>query len=211
MGFSSMTTLTLHVIRHGEVHNPDKILYGRLPHFGLSDSGQAQARAAGAALQNLRLAAIYASPMQRAQETAQAIAAAQTPPLPIHTDERLNEILTPHQGRPLAELELTSFDLYTGIQPPYESPADIQRRLLDFVAAMRQQHPGEQIAAVTHGDNVVTLFLYAQQQSNAAMGRNQLEGFGLPERYPATASILTLTYHTTAAAEIPQVHYQRPY
>ncbi|MES1171346.1 MAG: histidine phosphatase family protein, partial [Actinomycetota bacterium] len=35
----------VHLVRHGHVHNPDKILYGRLPEFRLSDAGEAMARA----------------------------------------------------------------------------------------------------------------------------------------------------------------------
>ncbi|MEI6591437.1 MAG: phosphoglycerate mutase family protein, partial [Actinomycetes bacterium] len=45
-----MTAERIHLIRHGEVHNPDGILYGRLPNFGLSVRGQIMARMAAEAL-----------------------------------------------------------------------------------------------------------------------------------------------------------------
>ncbi len=51
----------------------------------------------------------------------------------------------------------------------------------------------------------------AAGQGDTGIGRGQLEAWGLPERYPATASILTLTYHSDADHEVPGWRYQRPY
>ena len=65
----------VHVMRHGEVHNPGGILYGRLPGFHLSDRGRAQAEAVADALAGRDIVAVIASPLQRAQETAAPIAA----------------------------------------------------------------------------------------------------------------------------------------
>jgi broad specificity phosphatase PhoE len=203
--------LTLHIVRHGEVHNPTKILYGRLPGFGLSTTGQQQASAAGAALQNRNLAAIYASPMQRAQETAGFITRARRSELPIQTHEYLNEVLSPAEGRLLEEMETIAFDLYTGNEAPYEQVHDIRRRLMAFIAEMRRKHAGQEIAAVTHGDVVVVAFLFAKGQSENEIGRGRLEELGLPERYPATASISMLVYHTDQENEVPEYQYLRPY
>lgn len=76
-----MSVATVHLVRHGEVHNPDGVLYGRLPHFGLSEKGHAMAELvaehfAFRATQGHRVARLVASPLQRAQETAAPIAAA---------------------------------------------------------------------------------------------------------------------------------------
>jgi broad specificity phosphatase PhoE len=65
-----MTRTVVHCLRHGEVHNPDKILYGRLPGFRLSDTGRHQAEIVAKAFTDVDLVAVLASPMQRAQETA---------------------------------------------------------------------------------------------------------------------------------------------
>jgi broad specificity phosphatase PhoE len=203
--------LTLHIVRHGEVHNPTKILYGRLPGFGLSAAGQQQAAAAGTALQNRKLAAIYASPMQRAQETAGFVTQVRQPQLPVQTHEYLNEVLSPAEGRLLEEMEIIGFDLYTGNEPPYEQVHDIRRRLMTFIAEMRHKHPGQEVAAVTHGDVVVVAFLFAKGQSENEIGRGRLEELGLPERYPATASISTLVYHSDHENEVPEYQYLRPY
>ncbi|MGC4934372.1 histidine phosphatase family protein [Gordonia sp. DT30] len=79
----------VHMMRHGEVHNPDAILYGRLPGFHLSDTGRAQARKVADALADHDVTAVFASPLQRAQETAGPIAAAHE--LPILTNDELIE------------------------------------------------------------------------------------------------------------------------
>ena len=94
---------TVHLVRHGEVHNPQHVMYGRLPGYRLSQHGQAQAQAAAQWLKSRPLAALHASPMQRARETA-FILAAQNGDLPVHIDERLIEVNTPFEGRPLREL-----------------------------------------------------------------------------------------------------------
>lgn len=70
-----MPTSTVHLVRHGEVQNPDRVLYGRLPGFHLSDRGYAMAdriaehfvarKESGA-----NIASVAASPLLRAQETA---------------------------------------------------------------------------------------------------------------------------------------------
>lgn len=64
----------VHLLRHGEVYNPEGVLYGRLPGYFLSDLGQEMAIRAAAALADNDVAAVISSPMERAQQTAQPIA-----------------------------------------------------------------------------------------------------------------------------------------
>jgi len=84
-----MSTTTVHLVRHGEVHNPEKVLYGRLPGYRLSDRGQEMARLVGEHLAPADVALVRASPLLRAQQTAAPIAAAHD--LPVETDQRLIE------------------------------------------------------------------------------------------------------------------------
>ncbi|WP_200808259.1 histidine phosphatase family protein [Demequina sp. NBRC 110055] len=88
----------VHLLRHGHVHNPDKVLYGRLPEFRLSDAGQAMAAAVAEDLsaREVPVTRVIASPLLRAQQTAQPIAAAYG--LDIDTDERLIEALNAYEG-----------------------------------------------------------------------------------------------------------------
>ena len=76
-------------MRHGEVHNPDKILYGRLPDYHLSERGRAQAQAVADWLAARDIVYVVASPLERAQETAEPIATRLG--LPIDTDDDLIE------------------------------------------------------------------------------------------------------------------------
>ena len=65
-----MPAALLHLVRHGEVHNPTGVLYGRIPGFHLSELGHRMADAAAAAFEKRDIRALYASPLQRAQESA---------------------------------------------------------------------------------------------------------------------------------------------
>ncbi len=201
--------LTLHLIRHGEVHNPDKILYGRLPGFHLSATGREQAAAIGRYLATLPITRLFTSPMERAQQTASIARDALANVPSVIVDERLNECLTPHQGRPLAELEAFGFEIYRDSTPPYETVADMRRRLLDFARDMLAQHAGEHIAAFTHGDMLVVGLLYAAGQPDTTIGRTILREIGLPTRYPETASIISLTF--TDSESLPTWSYHWPY
>lgn len=90
----------VHVVRHGEVHNPTGILYGRLPGFHLSATGAAQAAAVADALADRDIVAVIASPLQRAQETAAPIAARHD--LAVETDPDLIESANFFEGRRVA-------------------------------------------------------------------------------------------------------------
>ena len=89
---------TVHVVRHGEVENPNKILYGRQPGWGLSLRGQEMAKTLGDWSRTIDLGALHVSPLQRAQETAAPIAAAHN--IAITTDERLIEAANVFEGKP---------------------------------------------------------------------------------------------------------------
>lgn len=87
----------VHVMRHGEVHNPDQILYGRLPDYHLSERGQAQAKAVADWLSLRDITYVVASPLERAQETAAPIAAHKG--LAVATDDELIESENIFQGQ----------------------------------------------------------------------------------------------------------------
>jgi broad specificity phosphatase PhoE len=88
----------VHLVRHGEVHNPDGILYGRIPGFHLSELGRRMAAASAESMKNRRpITRLIASPLQRAQESAEPWAAAFG--LAIETDERLIEPHNRFEGK----------------------------------------------------------------------------------------------------------------
>lgn len=88
----------VHLLRHGEVHNPEGVLYGRLPGFRLSERGLAMADRVAEHLvaTGADLALVVASPLERAQQTARPTAAALG--LEVGTDERLIEAGNQFQG-----------------------------------------------------------------------------------------------------------------
>ena len=93
-----MTERTIvHLMRHGEVHNPTGVLYGRLPEFFLSELGHEMAQAAADSLNGREVKYLVASPLERAQETAKPAAA--TFNVPIVTDERVIEAGNSFEGQ----------------------------------------------------------------------------------------------------------------
>jgi broad specificity phosphatase PhoE len=83
------TTAIVHLVRHGEVHNPDHVLYGRLPGFQLSEAGRLMAKAAADYLARRDVTVLRSSPLERAIQTAEPIAAELG--LEIEADDRLIE------------------------------------------------------------------------------------------------------------------------
>lgn len=86
----------VHLVRHGEVHNPEKILYGRLPGYHLSELGRRMAELVAEWSEGRDVVLVAASPLERAQETATPIAALHD--LPVVTDDRLIEAANHFQG-----------------------------------------------------------------------------------------------------------------
>ena len=93
----SAISSTVHVVRHGEVHNPESILYGRQPGWRLSERGQEMAETVARWSSELSLGAIHSSPLERAQQTATPIAAAHG--ISITTDDRLIEAANIFEGK----------------------------------------------------------------------------------------------------------------
>ncbi|MEG0363213.1 MAG: histidine phosphatase family protein, partial [Aurantimicrobium sp.] len=86
-----MVATQLHLVRHGEVFNPNRVLYGRLPEYGLSEAGHQMAALAAADLagRGRAYSRLIASPLQRTQESAAPVSQALA--LPIDIDERVIE------------------------------------------------------------------------------------------------------------------------
>ena len=203
-------TTTLYLMRHGEVHNPAHILYGRMPGYFLSEAGKRQAHAAGGWLADKPLTAIYSSPMERAQQTA-GIVAGYLPELSVATDERIIEVSTPYEGQPIDDLAAMGWDLYTGNQPPHEVPGIVLERVLDFFDHVVERHGGQSVAAVAHGDILVFAWLQAQGVEPSALLKDRLRVYALPVPYPDTASIMTFELDGSPRLRLPRVSYHCPY
>ncbi|GAA3187174.1 MULTISPECIES: histidine phosphatase family protein [Streptomyces] len=94
---SSEDFTVVHLMRHGEVHNPEGVLYGRRPGYHLSELGRKMADRVAEHLADRDITHVVASPLERAQETAAPISAALG--LTTATDERLIEAANVFEGK----------------------------------------------------------------------------------------------------------------
>ena len=210
---SLMPKTVIHLVRHGLVHNPNEVFYGRLPRFRLSEEGQRQAQAAAQALRTQPIAAAYSSPLLRTRQTAQAILA-HHPHINLKTTPLLLEVGTPWDGTPIPNLVARDWDIYTGNPLPHEQPEHIVARARRFFDGVRAKHHGQHILAVSHGDVIAFTILWAKGQPLDWRHKGENTRFGFADAYPQTASITTLTFGLADTADPdarPEVSYLRPY
>ena len=146
---------TVHVIRHGEVENPKKILYGRQPGWRLSERGQAMAQVIGEWSKDIDLGALHVSPLQRAQETAAPISAAHN--IAITTDERLIEAANIFEGKSfepgsgVLKHPASWRHLYNPFKPSWGEPYEEQiNRMLAAIFAAKDAANGKDAIVVSH-------------------------------------------------------------
>lgn len=163
-----MTEKTIvHVMRHGEVFNPDGILYGRLPGFALSVDGRAQAATVAKTLAGHDITYVVASPLQRAQETAAPIAEAHG--LEIETDENLIEAGNIFEGLRVSVGDGALrkprhwWKLRNPFTPSWGEPyLHIAHRMLAAVNKARVEAQGHEAVCVSHQLPVWTLRRFLQ-------------------------------------------------
>jgi len=146
---------TIHFVRHGEVHNPEKILYGLQPGWRLSDRGNKMAAVIGEWSTKLDLGAIHSSPLQRAQETVAPIIAKHK--LSLTTDKNLIEASNIFEGK---KFELGSGVLrhpsswrylYNPWKPSWGEPYDqLISRMLKGLFAARDAAGGKDAICISH-------------------------------------------------------------
>ncbi len=172
-------TTTILVVRHAEVHNPERLFYGRLPNFRLSEAGERQAERVAAFLASRPIAAIYSSPLLRARQTAAAIAR-HHPDAARRVTPLLYEIGSSWQGTPVAQFTpgFTTYDHRR--EPGDESLEDVRDRMVEFVERVRARHPGETVVGVSHGDPITILrvVLGGRPLTPAALRRADYAGLG---------------------------------
>ena len=150
-----MTRTKVHVMRHGEVHNPEEILYGRLPGFYLSERGRAQAKAVAEALADSDIVAVIASPLERAQETAAPIAAHHG--LIIESNPDLIESLNVFEGKRVSPGDGALRDprnwkyLRNPLRPSWGEPyVEVADRMRKAVEQARIIGAGHEVVCVSH-------------------------------------------------------------
>ena len=183
-----MAETLIHLVRHGEVENPDYIRYGQLPGFRLSEGGRAHVTRTARYLQEQgrEIAALVSSPLERALETAEIIAG-EMPCPPVETDPHLIEAASQFDGlRKTAFLSPRHWQrLKNPLVPSWAEPfADVARRMRAAIERYRDAHPGGVVILVSH-------------QSPIWIARRMYESSAPPWLRPmrcAPASVTTLRF-----------------
>jgi broad specificity phosphatase PhoE len=159
---STTGTTIVHVVRHGEVHNPDGILYGRLPGFKLSTRGEQQALVVAEHLTGRDIVHAVSSPLERARQTIAPIAASHR--IDPAVDERLIEAGNQFEGRKVAVGDGALRDprnwplLRNPFTPSWGEPyLDIAHRMLAAVQRAREAAAGHEAVCVSHQLPIWTL------------------------------------------------------
>ncbi|HET7465789.1 MAG TPA: histidine phosphatase family protein [Candidatus Dormibacteraeota bacterium] len=152
---------TIYVIRHADVENPRRVLYGHLPGFHLSALGRAQAEALGDRLSDAGIRRIVHSPLDRAAETARIINSRLSEPAVMEVDPALREADFSRylQGVPYWQIPVRRplwivHKTRRGIVAGDESYDALGGRVLDVVKRMAVERPGETAAVVSHADPI---------------------------------------------------------
>lgn len=193
-----MSRTLVHLLRHGEVHNPEGVLYGRLPGYHLSELGRQMAEAVAAALADHDVTLVVASPLERAQQTAQPIADRHD--LPVLTDGRLIEAGNFFEGKKfgVGDGSLRHPAVWPRLVNPFrpswgEAYERIAERMLAVVDDARRDAEGHEAVLVSH-------------QSPVWIARLKLEGRRLwhdpRKRQCSLASLTTLTYEADQLVSI---------
>ncbi len=164
-----MTRTTVHVLRHGEVFNPDKVLYGRLPGFRLSRAGAEMARLAADSLAGRDVRYLVSSPLQRAAETAAPVAARFG--LPVELDERLIEAANDFEGKRVSgpdgvlKRPANWWRYRNPFRPSWGEPyRQIAERMHAALLHARAQAEGHEAVCVSHQLPIVCLRRYAEHR-----------------------------------------------
>lgn len=151
-----MTTRTIvHLMRHGEVHNPLGVLYGRIAGYNLSDLGQEMAAKVAESLKSNDITYLVASPLERAQQTAQPLA--EILKLDIHTDERVIEAGNQFEGLTFGTGEGSLLRpknwwlVRNPLKPSWGEPyVEIAARMRVAIADAREVARGHEAVIVSH-------------------------------------------------------------
>jgi broad specificity phosphatase PhoE len=196
-------TTVVHVLRHGEVHNPGKVLYGRLPGYHLSDLGREMAERIAERMRGEDITHVVSSPLERAQETARP--SAEVLGLEVASDDRLIEAGNVFEGQTFGvgdgSLKRPAHwvHLRNPLRPSWGEPyVEIAERMLAAIATARDAARGHEALAVSHQLPIWTARSFAT-------GRRLWHD---PRR--RQCSLASLTSFTYDGDELVSVSYEEP-
>ena len=162
-----MSETVVHLLRHGEVHNPEGILYGRREGFHLSERGRAMAQRVAEVLGERGIVHLAASPLERAQETAAPLAARLG--VEVQVEPRVIESTNAFEGLSFAQPVRTLLQprhlvrLRNPLRPSWGEPyRDIEARMVAAVLDAREAAYGREALLVSHQLPIWTTRLSAE-------------------------------------------------
>lgn len=174
-----MSTTIVHLVRHGEVFNPERILYGRIPDYHLSSRGESMAARTAQAFESHDVALLLSSPLERARETAAPIA--EVTGLEVEIDERLLEAGNQFEG---LRVRAWRSQLWHPVRWPLllnpalpswgEYYVDIAERMLAAVHDARRKAVGREAVLVSHQLPIVCVQRVMQGKSLAHNPANRI-------------------------------------
>ena len=156
----------LHLLRHGEHGLLGRVLAGRMPGIGMTERGRAEIASQAERLAREKIAAIYASPLQRTRESAEIVAARLS--LPIEFRDDLLELdfgewtgATFDAIRADPRWQAWSTQRSLAAIPGGESMRAVQQRIAAAMLELNERHLHESIVLVSHGDVIRCALLFA--------------------------------------------------
>jgi broad specificity phosphatase PhoE len=202
---------TVHLLRHGEVYNPEGVLYGRLPGFRLSELGERQAKLAADWLAQRDVGYVVASPLERAQQTAAPLAAATG--LEIATDERLIEAANYLEGRRVAGgkglfKDPTNWKYFRNpLRPSWGEPyTEIAERVLAAVRVARDAAGSRNAVCISHQLPVVCARRSAEGQRLFHDPRKRQCGLASVTSFTFDGDVIVSVDYAEPAAALPSGH-----
>ena len=160
---------TVHLLRHGEVYNPDGILYGRSSGYHLSDLGAQMAERVADRIGDRDIVRIVSSPLERARETAAPLA--QRRGLEVVADERVIESSNIFEGRPFSlrngifQRPSTWLHLWNPFRPSWGEPyRAVASRMWAAVEDARDRAAGHETVVVSHQLPIWVTRLFAERR-----------------------------------------------
>jgi broad specificity phosphatase PhoE len=183
-----VTQSRIYLIRHADVENPHKLLYGHLDGFQLSALGRVQSAAVGDRLRDEDIKRIVHSPLARAAETARLINERLAQPSVLESDPDLREAEFSRylQGLPYWQIPLRRplwfvHKAKRGLVPGDESVDRLGGRVLAVARRMALERPGETQAIVSHADplNAAWILLDGRAHNEREMYRKNVDKAGM--------------------------------
>ena len=183
-----MAPTRVYLIRHADVENPRRLLYGHLDGFQLSALGRAQAAALGDSLRDKNVQRIVHSPLARAVETAEIINSRLEPPAILEAEPELREAEFSRylQGLPYWQIPMRRplwfvHKTKRGLVPGDESVEQMGDRVLGVVRRIVREHPGDTMAVVSHADplQAAWIVLDGRPHNEREMYRKSIDKSGM--------------------------------